>query len=271
MRPHSLHSRAVSPGAASSRMKQATRGLSLLGLLILAGCKTELYNSLPEQEANEMVSILQRHGISAGKMMNKDGTDTVTVDKSDFAQAVTLLRENGLPHPKFENMGDVFKSSGLVASPMQDRARFLYALSQELSQTISEIDGVLSARVEVVLPDNDIMQRNPTPSSASVFVRYDQHSHVDQLVPQIKMLVSNSVEGLSYDKVSVVLVPVARPDDSQTAPVSSGGGFPVGPVVGGALLLLLGALGFSMRHRLTGLGNLRRGGKLSDIWSEPAE
>jgi type III secretion protein J len=32
---------------------------------------------------------------------------------------------------------------------------------------------------------------------------------VSDLVPQIKLLVANAVAGLSYDKVSVILVPVA--------------------------------------------------------------
>ena len=189
--------------------------VSLVGsLLLLTGCKIELYNGLQQAEANEMVAVLLQHSIGAEKAHTKEGTDTVSVEKSQFAAAVNVLREHGYPRKRFENIGDVFKASGMVASPMQDRARFLYALSQELSATVSEIDGVLSARVEVVLPNNDIMQRNPTPSSASVFVRYDESSNVAALVPQIKMLVANSVEELAYNKVSVVLVPVPPPSVS---------------------------------------------------------
>jgi len=46
------------------------------------------------------------------------------------------------------------------------------------------------------------------PSSASVFIRHRANMRMDNLVPQIKMLVANGVAGLSYDKVSVILVPV---------------------------------------------------------------
>jgi type III secretion protein J len=35
---------------------------------------------------------------------------------------------------------------------------------------------------------------------------------IEHLVPQIKMLVANGVAGLSYDKVSVILVPVQTHD-----------------------------------------------------------
>ena len=177
-------------------------------LLLLAGCQAELFSSLPEAEANDMVAILLQNGLSASKNRAKDGTDTVLVEKDQFAQAVDLLHTRGYPRHRFSSMGDVFQPSGLVASPMQEQARFLWALGQELSATVSEIDGVLTARVQVVLPDNDLLKRDPTPSSASVFIRYDDQSAVSTLVPQIKSLVANSVQGLSYDKVSVVLVPV---------------------------------------------------------------
>ncbi len=237
----------------------------LLGVLALGGCKTELYSALPEPEANEMIALLMQRNISADKIMAKDGTDAIMVDKSHFADAVVTLRDAGFPRRTFESMGDVFKSGGLVASPMQERARFLYALGQELSGTISQIDGVLSARVAVVLPENDILDRSPTPSSASVFVRYDAASSVDHLVPQIKMLVADSVQGLSYDKVSVVLVPALRP---ALPPVSLAPRVglldDLAGVLGGMVLAAgLGVAGFVFRGRLQPLlgrydGVLRR-------------
>ncbi|MGI3777738.1 MAG: type III secretion system inner membrane ring lipoprotein SctJ [Janthinobacterium lividum] len=191
-------------------MRRGARvALPLLALLLLAGCKTELFTSLAEGDANEILALLQTNGLSATKMRQKDGLDTLAVEQGQFARAVALLRDAGLPRKSFQSMGDVFQSTGLVASPMQERARFIWALGQELSRTISDIDGVITARVQVVLPNNDLLNRDPTPSSASVFVRYDSTSAVDRLVPQIKQLVANSVEGLSYDKVSVVLVPAA--------------------------------------------------------------
>lgn len=84
----------------------------------------------------------------------------------------------------------------------------IFALSQELSETVSEIDGVLSARVHLVLPDNDPLRQQLVPSSASVFIRHRASVPVNDLVPQVKLLVANGVAGLSYDKVSVILVPV---------------------------------------------------------------
>jgi type III secretion protein J len=183
---------------------------AVLIAMALSGCKTDLYTKLKEREANEMVALLIGHGIDANRTVAKDGTSIVQVDEKRLAQAIELLRASGYPRQTFSNMGEVFKGSGLIASPTEERARFVYALSEELSRTISDIDGVLSARIHVVLPKNDLLRQDTTPSSASVFIRHDARALLKNLLPQIKMLVANSIEGLSYEKVSVVLVPVDR-------------------------------------------------------------
>ncbi|MCX2561150.1 type III secretion inner membrane ring lipoprotein SctJ [Acetobacter farinalis] len=194
------------------RFRALKAAFFLIPLLLLCACKTELMTGLVEDDANIMLALLLQHGVSADKIQQKDGSDTLRVEQGQFAQAVALLHEAGYPRQSFQSMGDVFQASGLVSSPQQERARFLWALGQELSRTISDIDGVLTARVQVVLPNNDLLNREPTPSSASVFVRYREQSAAQHLVPQIKQLVADSVEGLSYDRVSVVMVPVAEKD-----------------------------------------------------------
>jgi type III secretion protein J len=189
--------------------------LPLVALLALAGCKTQLNSNLSEMSANEEVALLLQNSIPAGRTADpKTGSFTVMVEQSRFADAVDLLRAHGLPRTHYDSIPDVFKGNGLVSSPTEERARMMYALGQELSHTISDIDGVLSAHVQIVTPDGDPLRLNPPPASASVFVRYKDGSHVADLVPQIKMLVADGVSGLSYDKVSVIMVPAALPADA---------------------------------------------------------
>jgi type III secretion protein J len=64
---------------------------------------------------------------------------------------------------------------------------------------------VIGARVHLVLPENDPRKPNAQPSSAAVLIKHNGDPLVGDLVPQIKELVTNSIEGLSYDKVTVVL------------------------------------------------------------------
>lgn len=197
------------PGRPAAFLRLAA---ALTGVLMLAGCDSELYTDLDQRQANEIVATLLQHGIAAERTFGKDDRVSVSVDSSRFAEAVTILNDNGLPKQKFATLGDVFKRDGLVSSPVQENAQMIFALSQELSRTVSDIDGVLTARVLLVLPENDPLRDKAVPSSASVFIRYRADMPIEHLVPQIKMLVANGVAGLSYDKVSVILVPVQTHD-----------------------------------------------------------
>ena len=203
-------------------MRRSRRACVLVLLALLAGCKADLYSHLGERDAVEMVAVLARGGIDADRVVAKDGTSTLRVDKARLPEAVSLLEANRYPRNEFSNLGEVFEQKGIVSSPIAERARFIYAMSQEISRTLSDIDGVLTARVHIVLPHNDPLRDGDEPAAAAVFVRYDARAGIDQLVPQIKMLVANSIEGLSYDKVSVVALPVALPPPGPVAPAEAG-------------------------------------------------
>lgn len=234
------------------------RVLMLCCLLMLSACKVGLYSKLGEAEAVEIIALLLRNGIDANRVVAKDGTNTVEVDKERLADAVELLRARQLPRQKFASMGEVFQQQGLIASPTEERARFIYALSQELSHTLSEIDGVLSARVHVVLPHNDPLRQEQEPAAAAVFLRHDAKAPIDEILPQVKLLVANSIQGLSYDKVTVVLLPVTMPMTPEPAPhpavvlgVAMPDAMPSGLALGagGAGLVVLAGGVFLLRRR----------------------
>ncbi|MGI9510409.1 MAG: type III secretion system inner membrane ring lipoprotein SctJ [Geminicoccaceae bacterium] len=195
----------------------AARLLAFGLCLLLAACKVELHSNLDERDANEILAVLMKNGIAASRTAAKDKTLTVMVEEANFAEAVDILQAHSLPREKFNDLCSVFTGEGMISSPVEDRARLVCALSQELSRTISEIDGVLSARVHVVLPENTLGRAKVKPSSASVFIRHHEDAPIDKLSPQIKILVANGIEGLVYDKVSVAMVPVISPARTETA------------------------------------------------------
>jgi type III secretion protein J len=175
--------------------------------LALAGCKqdTALYSGLPEQQANLVMAALLGEGISCHKAAGSEGTWDVSVDESRFADAVNLLEKRGLPRRSYNGIAEVFKKTGMISSPSEERIRFMDALAQDLSRTISGIDGVIDARVHVVLPENDPFARNVLPSSAAVAIRSRWDADVSDLVPSIKGLVKNAIEGLAYEKIMVTV------------------------------------------------------------------
>ncbi|KPB27084.1 type III secretion system inner membrane ring lipoprotein SctJ [Pseudomonas amygdali] len=185
---------------------------------LLQACDIDLYTNLGEREANAMLAVLLRDGIPASRKVQDNGQLKVMVDEKRFVQAMAALDDAGLPGQSFSNMGEIFKGNGLVSSPVQERAQMVYALSEELSHTVSQIDGILSARVHVVLPDNDLLKRVISPSSASVLVRFDPRTDINVLIPQIKTLVANGISGLGYDGVSVTAIKAVIPDKASAQP-----------------------------------------------------
>src|SRR5215813_13817151 len=110
-----------------------------LTLLLCACSRQELYSQLSERQANEMIAVLRGAGIDADKEV-KEGQFSIATSSSDFAQAIRTLSAQGYPRETYDSMGKVFKREGFVSSPLEERARLVHALSQEISNTIASID-----------------------------------------------------------------------------------------------------------------------------------
>lgn len=197
--------------------------LALCGLLIVASCCAEsvLYSNIAENDANEMMAVLLQEGVSCTKVTGAEGKWTLNVRATQFAQSVDTLRKLGYPRDSYVGMGEVFQKSGLVSSPTEERIRFMHALSQELSSTLSRIDGVVSARVHIVLPNNNPFGDEVRPSSAAVFIKHRPNANLEESVTQIKKIVASSIEGLDYEQVTTTLFAAdesQRTADSSTEP-----------------------------------------------------
>ncbi len=182
--------------------------LILSFVALLAGCRVEMYTGLSEEQANQMLSTLLRRGIAAEKISAGKNGYTLSVEDEQLVLALQVLKENSLPRESFKNMGEVFGGDSMISSSSEEQARMAYALSQELADTFSRIDGVLTARVHVVLGVNDPVNNVKVDPSAAVFLRHTPDSPVINLVPEIRELTASAVASLKYDNVSVMLVPV---------------------------------------------------------------
>jgi type III secretion protein J len=119
-----------------------------------------------------------------------------------------VLSEHDLPRRPAPGLGEVFGKPGMVPTPMEERARYLHALSGELARSVEAIHGVAEARVHLALaPDDPLRTAAAPPPRAAVLVkvRPGLRGRVDPMVDGIRALVAGAVAGLDAATVSVVL------------------------------------------------------------------
>ncbi|MFQ6349302.1 type III secretion system inner membrane ring lipoprotein SctJ [Pseudomonas sp. R11F] len=184
-------------------------------MFMLSGCgeRIDLHRQLSEQEANDVIAELADKHIRAQKALEKDGV-VVRVRTSDIARAVRTLEAAGLPKTARTTLGEIFRKEGVISTPLEERARYIYALSQELEATLSNIDGVIVARVHVVLPERVAPGEPVQPASASVFIKHDPRLEPDNIRPRVRRMVASSIPGMSTtadnpQKLTVTFVPAA--------------------------------------------------------------
>lgn len=201
-------------------MNYLTAGLMCLTLL-LGGCsdETDLFSGLSEQDSNDVVASLADQHIDARKRMEKTGV-VVTVATAEINRAVRILDAAGLPRHSRTSLGEIFKKEGVISTPLEERARYIYALSQELEATLSQIDGVIVARVHVVLPERVAPGEPVQPASAAVFIKHTSALDPDSVRGRIQQMVASSIPGMSGEpldskKFAIVFVPAAEFQDTE--------------------------------------------------------
>jgi type III secretion protein J len=119
-----------------------------------------------------------------------------------------LLNQQGLPRRPTKSILDLYSTSGLVPSDVQEQIKYHAALGEQLANTVRKYDGVLDAEVQISFPKIDAL--NPEKSkgkiTAAVWVKHsgildDPNSH---LKSKIQRLVSSAITGLAYDDVTVI-------------------------------------------------------------------
>lgn len=181
--------------------------LALICCLFAACAKVPLFSELGEEEANEIMAHLLEQHIECVKISGKEGKWILQVPQEDFPLAMHTLQAIGLPREKRVKMSEVFQKTGLVSSPTEERIRFIDALSQELAETMMKIDGVVTAKVHIALPSNDPLGDKTVPASASVFIKYRAGYDIESSTPDLKNLVTKSVEGLTFENVELIMSP----------------------------------------------------------------
>lgn len=179
----------------------------VLSVLLLAGCQQQdLLKDLNQQQANEVIAVMQRHNIAAGKIDRGKPGFSVHVEPADFVAAVDILRIYDLPSRRRMEIAEMFPSDALVSSPRAEKARLYSAIEQRLEQSLQVMQGIVAARVHV---SYDIEAGEGAtgmrPMHISALVVYEEDMLPAVLISQVKRFLKNSFPGIDYENISVVL------------------------------------------------------------------
>jgi type III secretion protein J len=196
-------------------------------LLLVSACSVDLVHDLDEQEANEAVLCLERRGISVEKQRTERGGRpryALSVPRSESLAALAALGAAGIPRQKGQGVADLLGSSPLLSSSQKERALLERAVAGELSRTLREIDGVIEARVHVVVPERDplatsLAGESPKPR-ASVLLRASRRP-LAASEADIRRLVAGAVPGLAVGDVTLVVVESRASSAAGKAPSSA--------------------------------------------------
>jgi len=188
------------------------RSALIVVVLLMAGCSAVVQHGLDEASANEVLTSLARAGIGASKSRGEDGSFSVSVASADAVGAMELLRSLGLPRGRRPGFGETYKSPSLLPTPTEERARYVEALSGEVARTLETLDGVILARVHLVLPEPDPLAADgkpQVPAQAAVLLKVRAGRPEPIAEADVQKLVAGSVAGLAPAAVAVVVTHVA--------------------------------------------------------------
>lgn len=193
--------------------------LLLVPYVFLFGCGgTELQHGLTEEQANEVLVVLQQSGIEAEKVLEagEHPTWAISVPSASASKAWKVMKDHDLPRAPQQGFAETFGKGSLIPTATEEKALYMNALCNELGKSIERIDGVITARVHLVLPEEQLVQEEiPTENrpKAAVLIKYRLNANGD--VPYkddaIKNLVANSIQKLDPKDVVIIGTEVTEP------------------------------------------------------------
>lgn len=232
--------------------QRSLRCLPCVGLLLL-GCNVPIAGGLDENDANHAVVALEKAGVAADKDRDpeSEGRWRISVARDDASSAAGILSSESLPPAPSPGLLETLGQGSLVPSRAAEQAKYVAGIAGELERSLRSLDGVVSVRVHLAIPEKDALspEESPAPASASVLIRH-RGPAPPIAINDIQRLVAGAVPILSAAQVSVVAAPVPLParlaerELSRFGPltVTRASVFPLRTIVGGGLLLNLGLL-----------------------------
>jgi flagellar M-ring protein FliF len=183
-------------------------GMGLLLILLFTGALIYwlavpsyglLFTQLDNQDANQILTQLEQDHIPY-RVSNKGSDILIEKDLINKTRIKLMGSELGLTH----SVGfELFDKTDFGLTDFSQKINYLRALQGELERTISSLDEVKNARVQLVIPENHLFQEANNVPKAAVTLHLN-HPLTFQQIKSIQQLVTASVAHLSADNVIIV-------------------------------------------------------------------
>jgi flagellar M-ring protein FliF len=222
----SARGRATSILAGFTTGQKVMTALAAVGVIVAAvlfmGAESKptyqpLFTNLQSSDAGAITQQLASQKIP---YQLADGGSTILVPAADVDQERVALAQQGLPQAGNVGFSNLEKS-GITTSEFVQQVEYQQALEGQLEQTISSIQGVQSAQVNLVVPQqSDFAVGTQQATTASILVNLAPGTVLSTgQVSAVVHLAASSVPGLSSSDVTVV----DNHGDVLTAPGDAGG------------------------------------------------
>ncbi|WP_431792301.1 flagellar basal-body MS-ring/collar protein FliF [Microbacterium paraoxydans] len=200
--------RRVIAGFSLAQRTIAIIGIAVLALGIIALSSwlsrptyTPLFSGLNASDANAVVEQLRSASVPYELA---DGGATVLVPEKDVYDQRLAAASAGLPSAGSAGYS-LLDDMGVTTSEFQQSVTYKRAIEGELAATISAIDGVSAASVQLAIPEESVFVSETVDATASVFVETAGRTTLDQKqVEAIVHLTSAAVSGMKPENVAVV-------------------------------------------------------------------
>jgi len=152
-----------------------------------------------------------------------DNGKTIEVPQEQVYKLRLKLASKGLPNSGVVGY-ELFDSNNLGMSNFMQKLNYKRALEGELSKTLAEMNGVKSARVQIVMPQKSVFKDEQKKPTASVALQLIGGNDLPpNSVKAVQHLIASSVEGMSPNDVTVLDTQghlLSRQEDDSPLPYS---------------------------------------------------
>ncbi|NUP73447.1 MAG: flagellar M-ring protein FliF, partial [Sinomonas sp.] len=200
-------------GATVKGFTAGQRTVAIIGLavLVLGGAAlvswltkptyAPLFTGLQSADASAVVAQLGKDNV---QYQLADGGSTVLVPQEKVYDERLKAASAGLPAAPATGYS-LLDKMGVTSSEFQQNVTYKRAIEGELGTTISHLDGVKGATVQLAIPEKTVFTSQQADATASVFVQTQPGQTLSSdKVDAIVHLTSAAVQGLKPANVSVV-------------------------------------------------------------------